>query len=84
MALFLRRLAPSPAWELPDPPSNKNCSELELIQYSFKLELEDTVGLIVWSAAEIAVTMICIGIPVCRPPLQTLPRQDDVPEQQRI
>ncbi|GAB1319258.1 Integral membrane protein pth11 [Madurella fahalii] len=29
--------------------------------------LKDTVGLIVWSAAEIAVTMICIGIPVCRP-----------------
>lgn len=28
---------------------------------------EDTVDLIVWSAAEIAVTMICIGIPVCRP-----------------
>ena len=28
---------------------------------------EDTVGLIVWSGAEIAVTMICIGIPVCRP-----------------
>jgi hypothetical protein len=25
------------------------------------------VGLIVWSAAEISVTMICIGIPVCRP-----------------
>lgn len=28
---------------------------------------EDTVGLIVWSAAEIAVTLICIGIGVCRP-----------------
>ncbi|EAQ87745.1 hypothetical protein CHGG_04364 [Chaetomium globosum CBS 148.51] len=28
---------------------------------------DDTVGLIVWSAAEIAVTMICIGIPICRP-----------------
>lgn len=28
---------------------------------------EETVGLIVWSAAEIAVTMVCIGIPVCRP-----------------
>ncbi|KAJ4409992.1 hypothetical protein N0V85_004023 [Neurospora sp. IMI 360204] len=27
----------------------------------------DTVGLIVWSSAEIAITMICIGIPVCRP-----------------
>jgi hypothetical protein len=31
------------------------------------LNPDDTVGLIVWSAAEIAVTMICIGIPVCRP-----------------
>ncbi|KAK8084443.1 hypothetical protein PG997_005714, partial [Apiospora hydei] len=31
------------------------------------IPVEDTVGLIVWSAAEIAVTMICIGIPVCRP-----------------
>ncbi|KAI1458695.1 hypothetical protein F4805DRAFT_423363 [Annulohypoxylon moriforme] len=29
--------------------------------------LKDTVGLIVWSAAEIAVTMVCIGIAVCRP-----------------
>ena len=28
---------------------------------------EDSVGLIVWSAAEMAVTLICIGIPVCRP-----------------
>ncbi|KAL0932072.1 uncharacterized protein CTRU02_213025 [Colletotrichum truncatum] len=27
----------------------------------------DTVGLIVWHAAELAVTMVCIGIPVCRP-----------------
>ncbi|KAH8744675.1 hypothetical protein F5883DRAFT_439693 [Diaporthe sp. PMI_573] len=26
-----------------------------------------TVGLIIWSAAEIAVTMICIAVPVCRP-----------------
>jgi hypothetical protein len=25
------------------------------------------MGLIVWSAAELTVTMICIGIPVCRP-----------------
>ncbi|KAI1871210.1 uncharacterized protein JN550_004655 [Neoarthrinium moseri] len=33
--------------------------------------LRDTVGLIVWSAAEIAVTMICIGIPVCRPLYKT-------------
>ncbi|TDZ31047.1 Satratoxin biosynthesis SC1 cluster protein 4 [Colletotrichum spinosum] len=28
---------------------------------------KDTVGLIVWHAAELAVTMVCIGIPVCRP-----------------
>ncbi|KAK7697130.1 hypothetical protein SLS64_013874 [Diaporthe eres] len=28
---------------------------------------KDTVGLIIWSAAEIAVTMICIAVPVCRP-----------------
>lgn len=28
---------------------------------------EDTVGLIIWSAAEIAVTMVCIGIAICRP-----------------
>ncbi|KAH7477973.1 hypothetical protein FOMA001_g10305 [Fusarium oxysporum f. sp. matthiolae] len=28
---------------------------------------KDPVGLIVWSAAEMTVTMICIGIPVCRP-----------------
>ncbi|KAK1996459.1 hypothetical protein LX36DRAFT_722980 [Colletotrichum falcatum] len=28
---------------------------------------KDTVYLIVWSAAEIAVTMTCIAIPVCRP-----------------
>ena len=27
----------------------------------------DTVGLIVWSSAEMGVTLICIGIPVCRP-----------------
>lgn len=39
------------------------------MQYAYKFcsLLEVTVGLIVWSAAEIAVTMICIGIPVCRP-----------------
>jgi hypothetical protein len=29
--------------------------------------LKDSVGIIVWTAAEMAVTMICIGIPVCRP-----------------
>ncbi|KAK4184627.1 hypothetical protein QBC35DRAFT_46590 [Podospora australis] len=29
--------------------------------------LKDSVGLIVWSSAEMAITLICIGIPVCRP-----------------
>ena len=29
--------------------------------------LRDSVGIIVWSAAEMAVTLICIGIPICRP-----------------
>ncbi|KAK3389998.1 hypothetical protein B0H63DRAFT_106289 [Podospora didyma] len=29
--------------------------------------LKTSVGLIVWSAAEMAITLICIGIPVCRP-----------------
>ncbi|KAK2000578.1 hypothetical protein LX36DRAFT_418290 [Colletotrichum falcatum] len=28
---------------------------------------KDTVQLIVWHACELAVTMVCIGIPVCRP-----------------
>lgn len=37
----------------------------------FSLSLGDTVGLIVWSAAEIAVTMICISIGVCRPLYKT-------------
>ncbi|KAH7312592.1 hypothetical protein B0I35DRAFT_59363 [Stachybotrys elegans] len=40
---------------------------LEVPQLSSPDYLRDTVGLIVWSAAEIAVTMICISIPVCRP-----------------
>ncbi|KAM0335134.1 hypothetical protein ACHAQA_000174 [Verticillium albo-atrum] len=40
---------------------------LEVPALSSQNYLKDTVGLIVWSAAEIAVTMICIGIPVCRP-----------------
>ncbi|KAH6992758.1 hypothetical protein EDB82DRAFT_554771, partial [Fusarium venenatum] len=30
-------------------------------------EDEDPMGLIVWSAAELTVTMICIAVPVCRP-----------------
>ncbi|CAJ2501281.1 Uu.00g041340.m01.CDS01 [Anthostomella pinea] len=33
----------------------------------FSNYLDDTVGLFIWSAAETAVTMICIGIPLCRP-----------------
>ncbi|KAK3940295.1 hypothetical protein QBC46DRAFT_127916 [Diplogelasinospora grovesii] len=40
---------------------------IEVPALSSENYLKDTVGLIVWSAAEIAVTMICIGIPVCRP-----------------
>ncbi|KAG7050930.1 hypothetical protein JMJ77_0001560 [Colletotrichum scovillei] len=28
---------------------------------------KDTVALIIWHAAELAVTLVCIGIPVCRP-----------------
>ncbi|KAF5645100.1 integral membrane protein pth11 [Fusarium sp. NRRL 52700] len=40
---------------------------LEVPELSSPNYTKSTVGLIVWSAAEIAVTMICIGIPVCRP-----------------
>ncbi|KAF4457691.1 hypothetical protein F53441_421 [Fusarium austroafricanum] len=40
---------------------------LEVPELSSSNYPKDTVGLIVWSAAEIAVTMICIGIPICRP-----------------
>ncbi|KAM6519004.1 hypothetical protein FALCPG4_012660 [Fusarium falciforme] len=40
---------------------------IEVPELSSPNYLKDTVGLIVWSAAEISVTMICIGIPVCRP-----------------
>lgn len=29
--------------------------------------LEDTVDLIIWSAVELAVTLICVGIPTIRP-----------------
>lgn len=29
--------------------------------------LKEGVGIIVWTAAEMTVTMVCIGIPVCRP-----------------
>lgn len=38
---------------------------------STAISTEATVGLIVWSAAEISVTMICIGIPICRPLYRT-------------
>ncbi|KAM5354838.1 hypothetical protein ACJ41O_001484 [Fusarium nematophilum] len=31
------------------------------------LSTENSVGIIVWGAAEMAVTMVCIGIPICRP-----------------
>ncbi|KAK9415237.1 putative Integral membrane protein pth11 [Seiridium unicorne] len=44
---------------------------LEVPELSSVNYLKDTVGLIVWSAAEIAVTMICIGIPICRPLYKT-------------
>ncbi|KAK4194408.1 hypothetical protein QBC40DRAFT_34878 [Triangularia verruculosa] len=40
---------------------------IEVPNLSSENYLKDTVGLIVWSAAEIAITMICIGIPVVRP-----------------
>lgn len=34
--------------------------------------LEDTVDLIIWSAVELAVTLICVGIPTVRPLYRTL------------
>ncbi|OHW95981.1 hypothetical protein CSPAE12_05368 [Colletotrichum incanum] len=40
---------------------------LEVPSLSSHNYLKETVHLIVWSGAEIAVTMICIAIPVCRP-----------------
>ncbi|KAK0744867.1 hypothetical protein B0T21DRAFT_380984 [Apiosordaria backusii] len=40
---------------------------IEVPNLSSENYLKDTVGLIVWSAAEIAITMICIGVPVVRP-----------------
>lgn len=40
---------------------------IELPNLASQNYLKDTVGPIVWSVCEIAVTMICIGIPVCRP-----------------
>ncbi|KAF3014959.1 hypothetical protein E8E14_002312 [Neopestalotiopsis sp. 37M] len=44
---------------------------LEVPELSNPDYLKATVGLIVWSAAEISVTMICIGIPICRPLYRT-------------
>ncbi|KAH6647736.1 hypothetical protein BKA67DRAFT_539582 [Truncatella angustata] len=44
---------------------------MEVPELSSPNYLKDTVGLIVWSTAEIAVTMICIGIPICRPLYKT-------------
>ncbi|KAH7142930.1 hypothetical protein B0J13DRAFT_585588 [Dactylonectria estremocensis] len=40
--------------------------EVDQLPVSIILE-KDSVGIIVWSAAEVAVTMVCIGIPICRP-----------------
>ncbi|OLN83278.1 hypothetical protein CCHL11_03002 [Colletotrichum chlorophyti] len=40
---------------------------LELKNLSSVNFTKDTVGLIVWHAAELAVTLVCVGIPVCRP-----------------
>ncbi|KAK8013864.1 hypothetical protein PG990_007160 [Apiospora arundinis] len=40
---------------------------MEVPELAARNYLNDTISLVVWSAAEIAVTMICIGIPVCRP-----------------
>ncbi|KAK6212556.1 hypothetical protein LQW54_005141 [Pestalotiopsis sp. IQ-011] len=44
---------------------------IEVPELSSADYLKATVGLIVWSAAEISVTMICIGIPICRPLYRT-------------
>ncbi|WQF76438.1 hypothetical protein CDEST_01452 [Colletotrichum destructivum] len=40
---------------------------LELKNLSSLNFTKDTVQLIIWHACELAVTMVCIGIPVCRP-----------------
>lgn len=40
---------------------------VELGGISSKNYTFDTINLIIWSAAELAVTMVCIGIPVLRP-----------------
>lgn len=34
--------------------------------------IEDTVDLIIWSAVELAVTLICVGIPTVRPLYRTI------------
>ncbi|KIL86085.1 hypothetical protein FAVG1_10479 [Fusarium avenaceum] len=40
---------------------------LEIPKLKSPNHTKDPMGLIVWTAAEMTVTMICIGIPVCRP-----------------
>ncbi|RFN49797.1 hypothetical protein FIE12Z_5945 [Fusarium flagelliforme] len=40
---------------------------LEVPKLTSPNHTKDPMGLIVWTAAEITVTMVCIGIPVCRP-----------------
>lgn len=37
---------------------------------TFPVQTEDTVNLNIWSAAELAITMVCAGIPVLRPLLR--------------
>ncbi|KAH6985377.1 hypothetical protein EDB80DRAFT_821903 [Ilyonectria destructans] len=39
----------------------------EIPRLSVDNYLKNSVGIIVWGAAEMAVTMVCIGIPICRP-----------------
>ena len=51
------------------------CNLLNPLPFTHSIDLElpnamgteDVVGLIIWSAIEMAVTLICIGIAVCRP-----------------
>lgn len=38
----------------------------------FLLHLEDTVDLVIWSGVELAVTLICVGIPTVRPLYRTI------------
>lgn len=46
-------------------------TEASSIDASIYAITEDTVNLIIWHAAETSVTMVCIGIPVCRPALRS-------------